>query len=140
MPVEVVLGDITECDVDVIVNAANSTLLGGGGVDGAILPFKAIIHTVGPIWRGGGHGEDDLLRACYENALDAAASLDAASIAFPAISTGAFGFPEDRAAGIAARTCLSWSRKNPMRILLVAFDDQSRDVLKRALEVSVRDQ
>lgn len=166
MPVEVITGDITRCDVEVIVNAANETLLGGGGVDGAIhdaagpgllaecrtlggcqtgevkvtgahyLPFKAIIHAVGPIWRGGGQGEDALLRACYENALDAAASLGAESIAFPAISTGAYGFPEDRAAKIAVRTCLSRSRTSPVRIVLVAFDAQSREVLGKALKES----
>lgn len=168
MSVEVVLGNIVECDVDVIVNAANSTLLGGGGVDGAIhdaagpgllaecrtlgrcgtgevritgahdLPFMAIIHAVGPIWRGGGQDEEALLRACYDNSLDAAGRLGAKSIAFPAISTGAFGFPEDRAARIAAQACLSKSRNGPMRILLVAFEEHSQGVLERALEESAR--
>ncbi len=166
MAVEVVLGNIVECDAEVIVNAANATLLGGGGVDGAIhdaagpgllaecrtlggcdtgevrvtgahdLPFKAIIHAVGPIWRGGDRQEEALLRSCYENAFEAAAGIGAESIAFPAISTGAFGFPPDLAASIAARACVSWHREKqpPNRILLMAFDGESEAVLSRALK------
>ena len=166
MGVEVVLGDITGCDAEVIVNAANETLLGGGGVDGAIhdaagpgllaecktlggcetggvrvtgahdLPFSAIIHTVGPIWRGGARDEERLLLSCYTGALEAAADLGAESIAFPAISTGAYGFPEDRAAGIALRSCVTWVRggRAPSRVLLMAFDLQSEAVLRQALE------
>lgn len=165
MAVEVIVGDITACDADVIVNAANETLLGGGGVDGAIhdaagpgllaecetlggcetggvrvtgahdLPYRAIIHAVGPIWRGGGRDEERLLSSCYTEALKAAAELGAESIAFPAISTGAFGFPEERAAGIVVRVCESWLRGGlaPSRVLLMAFDGQSERVLRRAL-------
>lgn len=130
-PVRILVADITSLEVDVIVNAANESLLGGGGVDGAIhraagpgllaacrelggcptgearitggfeLPAKWVVHTVGPVWRGGGHGERHLLRACYENALELARSHGAATIAFPAISTGAYGFPRAEAARIA---------------------------------------
>ncbi len=164
MLIEVVFGDIVQCNADVIVNAANETLLGGGGVDGAIhdaagpglfkecqtlggcptgevrvtgahdLPFKAIIHAVGPIWRGGDRQEVALLGKCYENALDAAFDIGAESIAFPAISTGAFGFPERRAAKVATRACVSWTRPTPSRILLMAFDGESETVLRRALK------
>ena len=128
---EVVEGDITRLAVDAIVNAANASLLVGGGVDGAIhraagpellaecrtlngcptgeakatkgyrLPAKWVIHAVGPVWQGGGHGEERLLAACYRNALARAEELGAASIAFPAISTGIYRFPLERAARIA---------------------------------------
>jgi O-acetyl-ADP-ribose deacetylase (regulator of RNase III) len=131
---EIVVADITVLDLDAIVNAANSSLLGGGGVDGAIhraagpdlvaecrmlhgcktgaakitrghrLPARHIIHTVGPVWQGGGRGEDDLLASCYRTSLALAADHRLASIAFPAISTGIYRFPADRAAGIAVAT------------------------------------
>jgi O-acetyl-ADP-ribose deacetylase (regulator of RNase III) len=128
---EVIVADITKLRVDAIVNAANSTLLGGGGVDGAIhdaagsalfdecktlggcatgdakitkgyrLPAKHVIHAVGPIWYGGNRGEDAQLASCYRRAIELCQDNDLASVAFPAISTGAFRFPADRAAGIA---------------------------------------
>jgi O-acetyl-ADP-ribose deacetylase len=135
--VEVIQADITTLPVDAIVNAANSLLLGGGGVDGAIhraagprlldatrqiggcptgearitpgydLPAKWVIHTVGPVWQGGNAGEDELLAACYRESLKLASSIGARTVAFPAISTGAYGFPMERAAWIAVDEVVS---------------------------------
>ena len=130
---EVLVGDITRLAVDVIVNAANSTLLGGGGgrwrhssrggagapqgvpahrrmspgdariTPGFALPARHVVHAVGPVWRGGSDGEDEMLASCYRRSFELAADVNAASIAFPAISTGAYGFPKQRAASIAVR-------------------------------------
>lgn len=152
---KVLQGDLTRQKVDAIVNAANETLLGGGGVDGAIhraagpellaecctlggcptgearltrgyrLPARHIIHTVGPVWHGGDSGEDDLLARCYRNTLALAAEHGLRSVAFPAISCGIFGYPIDRAAGIAVREIRAFLSGNAdmERVLAVCFDD-----------------
>jgi O-acetyl-ADP-ribose deacetylase (regulator of RNase III) len=161
---EVVLGDITRQRVDAIVNAANSSLRGGGGVDGAIhraagprlaqagamlapcRPGDAkvtpafdlepgigyVIHTVGPVWRGGGQGEADTLASCYRRSLEVADEIGASTIAFPAISTGIYGYPADLAAGVAVRA-LRESPTSVAHVRLVAFDERSRELLKAAL-------
>jgi O-acetyl-ADP-ribose deacetylase (regulator of RNase III) len=148
---EAVQGDITAERVDAIVNAANGSLLGGGGVDGAIhraagpdllaecrtlggcdvgdakatggyrLPARWVIHTVGPVWHGGRSGEADLLASCYRRSLEVADSLSCRSVAFPAISTGLFGYPPDLAADVAVATVTS-STTNVELVRLVAFD------------------
>lgn len=158
MRIEVVEGDITALAVDAIVNAANESLLGGGGVDGAIhraagpgllaecralpevrpgvrcptgearitgghrLPARFVIHTVGPVWRGGGSGEPELLAACYANSLRLAAEHEVASIAFPAISCGVFGYPHAEAARVAVRQLHAWDGPLPSSVLLVCRD------------------
>lgn len=156
--IEVVQGDITRQKVDAIVNAANESLLGGGGVDGAIhraagpqlleecrtlggcptgqckitqgyrLPAQWVIHTVGPIWRGGTHQEDELLASCYRNCLETAVKGKIKTIAFPSISTGAYGFPVERAARIASAEIAQFLEKNKAieKVLMVCFDGQTR--------------
>lgn len=165
--IEVVEGDITTLAVDAIVNAANSTLLGGGGVDGAIhraagpdlihecrllggcktgqakatkgyrLPAKWIIHTVGPVWRGGDSGEPSLLAECYRNSLACAREIGARMIAFPAISTGIYGYPIDQAARVAVETVRNQVTDYPEafdRITLVCFGPDATAVFDAALE------
>jgi O-acetyl-ADP-ribose deacetylase (regulator of RNase III) len=158
-------GDITKLPVDAIVNAANSSLLGGGGVDGAIhraagprlleacrklngcatgeakatpgflLPAKWIFHAVGPVWRGGSHGEDDLLASCYRRCIDLALEHQVESIAFPAISTGVYGFPQERAARIAFETVqASLPRSSAQELTFVCFDQTTLSVYQRLLE------
>lgn len=158
-------GSIIDMKVDVIVNAANASLLGGGGVDGVIhraagpgllaecrrlggcpagearitsaydLPFRFIVHAVGPHWRGGSDGEADLLASCYRNALDLAFGKGCASIAFPAISTGAYSYPIDAAARVAVKACIDWLAvgEREMDIILCAFDADVAASLRRAL-------
>jgi O-acetyl-ADP-ribose deacetylase (regulator of RNase III) len=153
--IEAVLGDITREAVDVVVNAANPALAGGGGVDGAIhraagaaelhaacaalggcavgdakltpgfaLPARHIAHAVGPVWRGGGYGEAELLASCYRRCLELADEVGARSIAFPAISTGIYGYPKQSAARVAVAT-LSTAPTGLVLIRLVAFDAQT---------------
>jgi len=161
--IELVQGDITRLAVDAIVNAANSSLLGGGGVDGAIhraagpelleecrtlggahpgeakptqghrLPARWVIHTVGPVWHGGSRGEDETLASCYRESLRVAASLGARSVAFPAISTGAYGFPLERATRIALAEVRAGLRRHPAieRVLFCCFSAGDLEVYRR---------
>ncbi len=162
---EVVEGDITQIPVDAIVNAANAALLPGGGVCGAIhsaagpdlaaecraiggcrtgsaiatgaydLPAKNVIHAVGPVWQGGFSGEDELLANCYRSSVQVARDLGATSMSFPAISTGTFGFPAERAAAVTVRTLLAEADDAglPAKTLLVCFTSESADTFRRAL-------
>lgn len=166
--IEVHIGDIVKIDADAIVNAANERLAPGGGVCGAIfraagaglaeecqalggcptgearitggynLPARWIVHAVGPVWHGGGEGEAELLSGCYRNALAIASDYRMNSIAFPAISTGIFGYPPERAAKVAVAACREHMKTHefPRRILLVAFDVKQAEPLKAALTAS----
>ncbi|MBC7124873.1 MAG: O-acetyl-ADP-ribose deacetylase [Bacteroidales bacterium] len=163
--IELVLGDITQMDVDAIVNAANESLLGGGGVDGAIhraagpqlleecrtiggcptgearitkgynLKARYVIHTVGPIWRGGQHNETLLLRHAYVNSLKLAQKHGLKSIAFPNISTGVYHFPKQSAAQIAIRAVMEFCAKNhlPDQIVFACFDQENYSIYSELL-------
>ena len=163
--IEVVEGDVTKQRVDVIVNAANTTLLGGGGVDGAIhraagpelleecralggcqtgeakitkgykLPAKWVIHTVGPVWRDGRHGEEELLADCYRTSLALAEQKGARAIAFPSISTGAYGFPMAKAARIAVTEIRKSLKQSGSieKVVLVCFGKSAYDIHREAL-------
>lgn len=161
------LGDITKVNnVDAIVNAANKSLMGGGGVDGAIhraagpellaetrklggcetgdakisggynLPVEHVIHTVGPVWNGGGNNEEELLASCYRRSMEVAKDNDIRKIAFPSISTGVYHFPVDKAASIAVNTVKEMTEKNPEAFDLVTwvlFDEETKKAFDTAL-------
>jgi O-acetyl-ADP-ribose deacetylase (regulator of RNase III) len=163
--ISVLLTDITTLKVDAIVNAANNSLVGGGGVDGAIhnaagpqlfeecrrikgcqtggacitrgyrLAARWVIHTVGPIWRGGDNGEDDLLAFCYRNSLNLAEQYGIKSIAFPAISAGVYGFPMERACRIALREMKAFQEKNSeIEIIAVCFSNSAYQCYQDAMK------
>ena len=160
--VEIVEGDITKLEVDAVVNAANTSLLGGGGVDGAIhraagpellaetrqiggcptgearvsggyrLPAKWVIHTVGPVWKGGHRNEEGLLAGCYRNSLSEAVRIGAKTVAFPSISTGAYGFPLERATGIALKETRKFLEADDTleKVVFVCFGQDALDTYK----------
>ncbi len=166
LPIKLVQGDITKLKVDAIVNAANASLMGGGGVDGAIhraggsaildecreivarqgrcetgnavitsggnLPAKYVIHTVGPVWRGGNNNEDQLLANAYSNSLELAVENGVKTIAFPNISTGVYGFPKEKAAEIAIRTVQKFLTENSQieQVYFVCFDQENYEYYK----------
>jgi O-acetyl-ADP-ribose deacetylase (regulator of RNase III) len=164
--IAVIAGDITQQRVDAIVNAANSTLLGGGGVDGAIhraagpellaecrtlggcatgqakitrgcrLPAKWVIHTVGPVWGNGNHGEDELLASCYRSCFALVEQRGIKTVAFPSISTGAYGFPMERAARIAVRETKDFLEQNRSveKVFLVCFGATALEIHRTALK------
>ena len=162
---QVITGDITKLTVDVIVNAANTSLLGGGGVDGAIhraagpelveecrrlngckvgqakitkgyrLPARHVIHTVGPVWQGGGENEPELLASCYRRSLELAVANDCRTIAFPAISTGIYRYPKDHAARIAVSTVADFLDQDPtlIDVTFVCCDEETAALHRAAI-------
>jgi O-acetyl-ADP-ribose deacetylase len=162
--IAVIAGDITRLKVDAIVNAANTTLLGGGGVDGAIhraagpellaecrtlggcatgqakitrgykLPAQWVIHTVGPVWRDGNHGEDELLASCYRSSFALVEQHGIKTVAFPAISTGVYGFPMERAAKIAVRETQKFLERNQSveKVILICFGESALKIFEAA--------
>lgn len=169
-PIELVKGDITKMEVDAIVNAANTSLLGGGGVDGAIhraagpdllaecrtlngcptgdaritkgyrLPAKYVIHTPGPVWRGGNRKEPELLASCYRKSLELALDRGCKSIAFPSISCGVYGYPVEKAAEIAVREVADFLEKDEgiEKVYLVCFSQEVYDVYESVMDRMLR--
>ena len=163
MKITVITGDITKLDCDAIVNAANCTLLGGGGVDGAIhraagpglleecrkfggcqtgeavitgaydLPCRHVIHTPGPVWHGGKYNEAEKLAACYFNSLTRAAEKQCRAIAFPCISTGIYHFPAEQAAEIALKTVRDWTDAFPEEVIFCCFSERDRKIYEQLL-------
>jgi len=164
--IEIIQGDITKLNVDAIVNAANCSLLGGGGVDGAIhraagpellraciplngcetgqakitpgfrLPAKFVIHTPGPIYRDGQHGESALLESCYRSCLDLAEENDCATVAFPAISTGVYGYPWEAATEIAFNTVRNFPAQKVKKVIFCCFSAQMEEIYRRIVATS----
>jgi O-acetyl-ADP-ribose deacetylase (regulator of RNase III) len=164
--IEIITTDITGLQVDAIVNAANTSLLGGGGVDGAIhraagpellaacrtlngcatgdakitpgfqLTAKHVIHCVGPIWQGGEDGEAELLARCYDSSLRLAVEHEVESIAFPAISTGVYGYPKKQACETAVGRVSAWTQSLPIRVIFVCFDDETQSIYRACLASS----
>lgn len=164
--IQVLRGDITKQNTDAIVNAANCSLLGGGGVDGAIhraagpellaecrtlhgcetgkakitkgyrLPARYVIHTPGPVWHGGTHGEPELLASCYRSCLELASEYGCETVAFPSISTGVYHFPLEKAAGIAIRTIDAYLQTHPeiRQVSMVCFDERTEGFYRQALD------
>lgn len=166
MKLAVIQGDLTKCAVDAIVNAANASLLGGGGVDGAIhraagpellaecrtlngcptgeakitkgyrLPARYVIHTVGPVWRGGNSREPDLLASCYRRVLEIATERGLTTVAFPNISTGVYGYPKDKACAIAVKTVQDFGQQRETaveEVQFVCFDDENYQLYTQQL-------
>ena len=164
--IEIIKGDITKQVSDAIVNAANCSLLGGGGVDGAIhraagpellaecrtlggcktgeakitrgykLPARYVIHTPGPVWHGGSHGEPELLRSCYRSCLELASENGCKTVDFPSISTGVYHFPLDKASSIAIKTIAEYLSEHHEieRVRMVCFDERTKEHYEKALE------
>ncbi|HKK41675.1 MAG TPA: O-acetyl-ADP-ribose deacetylase [Bacteroidales bacterium] len=164
--IELLKGDITTIDTDAVVNAANSSLLGGGGVDGAIhraagpglldecrklngcptgeakmtgghkLKARYVIHTVGPVWHGGQKNEPVLLSSCYRKSLELARTNNLKTIAFPAISTGVYRFPKERAASIAIKETVKFLEQNevPEKVIFIVFDDENLEIYRKLIE------